>query len=193
MNLDALVQMIYKEGYTNGYRDSEHNKVKLEILNRDAMLDKITSLVCAYFKITEEMLFSKSRKGTIVKARKMSMMLMRGNTKMKLEDIGDYFGGRDHTTVIHSIESLKDLIDVDEEINKEWEYLSSVFKEWVEKNGDLEIQSREFQSEIKRVKRKTGLMKPISSNFHQSVYTRPAAEYSNTGYLSLVKKLSEVG
>jgi len=73
-------------------------------------VDEITAIVCKYFDVTIEKVKAKTRKREIVLARQFAMYFTKLNTGMSLSDIGKYFGGRDHTTVIHSRETIKDLI-----------------------------------------------------------------------------------
>ena len=55
----------------------------------------------------------KTRKREIVQARQITMYLAKAFTKNSLKTIGEHFGGRDHTTVIHSCQTVKDLMDTD--------------------------------------------------------------------------------
>ena len=52
-------------------------------------------------------------KREIVQARQITMYLAKAFTKNSLKTIGEHFGGRDHTTVIHSCQTVKDLMDTD--------------------------------------------------------------------------------
>ena len=58
-------------------------------------------------------LLQKTRKREIVQARQITMYLAKAFTKNSLKTIGEHFGGRDHTTVIHSCQTVKDLMDTD--------------------------------------------------------------------------------
>ena len=51
--------------------------------------------------------------GVHVQARQITMFLAKAFTKNSLKTIGEHFGGRDHTTVIHSCQTVKDLMDTD--------------------------------------------------------------------------------
>ena len=73
----------------------------------------IQKMVCEYYEITYDKLQAKTRKREIVQARQISMFLAKQFTKNSLKTIGDHFGGRDHTTVIHSCQTVKDLMDTD--------------------------------------------------------------------------------
>ncbi len=66
-----------------------------------------------YWNTAYEKLLQKSRKRETVQARQITMYLAKIFTKNSLKTIGEHFGGRDHTTVIHSCETVKDLMDTD--------------------------------------------------------------------------------
>lgn len=67
------------------------------------------------FGLTVADLKSESRRRTIVSARDTAVLLMRRLTKKSLQEIGEYFGGRDHTTVMHSCRKAEAALDVDPE------------------------------------------------------------------------------
>lgn len=71
-------------------------------------------MVAEHFKIKEEFLQSKTRKRSIVIARQLSMYLAKNLTSYSLAKIGGTFGGRDHSTVIYSVKTIKDLLDTDD-------------------------------------------------------------------------------
>jgi chromosomal replication initiator protein len=68
--------------------------------------EKILAAVCDYFKMTPEALRGKSRKKELVFARMMAMILMTEMTQLSLKAIGELFGGRDHSTVIHARDTI---------------------------------------------------------------------------------------
>jgi len=70
-------------------------------------------MVCEYFDVPYDKLLQKTRKREIVQARQITMYLAKAFTKNSLKTIGEHFGGRDHTTVIHSCQTVKDLMDTD--------------------------------------------------------------------------------
>ncbi len=69
--------------------------------------DSIIKEICRYFHIEEMQLAGQSRSRDCVKARQIAMFLIRTMIGISLTDIGELFGGRDHTTVIHSIEQVE--------------------------------------------------------------------------------------
>lgn len=67
----------------------------------------------------------KTRERRIVEARQIAMYFLRGFTNLSLKEIGAMFGGRDHTTAIHSIQTVKDLMYTDKEYRKKVEKLAN--------------------------------------------------------------------
>ena len=75
--------------------------------------DVIIEEVCKMSNLDPAMLRGQSRAKDITNARQISMYLIRKMTNLSLKDIGDEFGGRDHTTVLHSIDRVEDMIKND--------------------------------------------------------------------------------
>lgn len=81
--------------------------------SKEITIDAIQKMVCEFFNVPYERLLHKTRKREIVQARQITMYLAKAFTKNSLKTIGEHFGGRDHTTVIHSCQTVKDLMDTD--------------------------------------------------------------------------------
>ncbi|RYY38729.1 MAG: chromosomal replication initiator protein DnaA [Chitinophagaceae bacterium] len=81
--------------------------------SKEITIDTIQKMVCDFFEVPYEKLLQKTRKREIVQARQITMFLAKAFTKNSLKSIGEHFGGRDHTTVIHSCQTVKDLMDTD--------------------------------------------------------------------------------
>ncbi|HLL42358.1 MAG TPA: chromosomal replication initiator protein DnaA [Segetibacter sp.] len=81
--------------------------------SKEITIDTIQKMVCEFFDVSYDKLLQKTRKREIVQARQISMYLAKAFTKNSLKTIGEPFGGRDHTTVIHSCQTVKDLMDTD--------------------------------------------------------------------------------
>ncbi len=81
--------------------------------SKEITIDTIQKMVCDFFDVPYDKLLQKTRKREIVQARQISMFLAKAFTKNSLKTIGEHFGGRDHTTVIHSCQTVKDLMDTD--------------------------------------------------------------------------------
>lgn len=76
--------------------------------------DYIQKFVSNYFDVSIELLKAKTRKREIVVARQVGMYLTKEFTNMSLKSIGYHYGGRDHTTVIHAISTVNDMMDTDQ-------------------------------------------------------------------------------
>ncbi|MBV8255263.1 chromosomal replication initiator protein [Chitinophaga dinghuensis] len=81
--------------------------------SKEITIESIQKMVCEYFDVPYDKLLQKTRKREIVQARQITMYLAKSFTKNSLKTIGEHFGGRDHTTVIHSCQTVKDLMDTD--------------------------------------------------------------------------------
>lgn len=82
-------------------------------LNKEITVENIKSLVAEHFQVPIEKLGGKTRKRSIVIARQLSMYLAKNLTNKSLKNIGNNFGGRDHSTVIYSCKAVQDLMDTD--------------------------------------------------------------------------------
>ncbi len=82
-------------------------------ISREVSIEYIQKTVCEHFEIPVDKLKEKTRKRAIVQARQLSMFLAKNFTKNSLKVIGKHFGGRDHSTVIHSCQAVQNLIDTD--------------------------------------------------------------------------------
>ncbi|MFZ1748975.1 MAG: chromosomal replication initiator protein DnaA [Saprospiraceae bacterium] len=83
-------------------------------VDREISVENIKLLVAHHFDLPVEKLHSKTRLRDIVMARQLSMFLAKNYTNSSLKVIGNSFGGRDHSTVIHSLKTVQDMMDTDE-------------------------------------------------------------------------------
>ena len=119
-NVTANVRQI--EGTLNkilAYRDLLGDQVDEEAVSRAVrdMLKKsneyipsaevITEYICKYYNMDASVLYSQSRSRDVVNARNIAMYLIRRMTNLSLVDIGKKFGGRDHSTVLHSLDNVE--------------------------------------------------------------------------------------
>lgn len=86
-------------------------------------IEDIKREVSGYYKQEVAKLSAKTRKHEVVLARQMSMYLAKKLTRMSLKSIGAHFGGRDHTTVLHSCQQILNYIDTDKNIRQDVEFL----------------------------------------------------------------------
>ncbi|MGD8690044.1 MAG: helix-turn-helix domain-containing protein, partial [Gammaproteobacteria bacterium] len=68
-------------------------------------------------------LLSKRRSRSITRPRQLAMSLAKELTSHSLPEIGDAFGGRDHTTVLHACRKMKELREGDSRINEDYQNL----------------------------------------------------------------------
>lgn len=89
-------------------------------------LDLIESLVASYYGIAVADLTGKSRSRPLVHARQVAMYLCREMTDSTLYSVGQHFGGRDHSTVVHSCRKIESLLRMKREIFQEVTELTSM-------------------------------------------------------------------
>ncbi|MDX1418850.1 MAG: chromosomal replication initiator protein DnaA [Rubricoccaceae bacterium] len=76
-------------------------------------VEEIQRVVCDYLKIPEDLVRARTRKREVVQARQIAMWFSKDLTAHSLKTIGLHFGGRDHSTVIHGVQSVNDQMDTD--------------------------------------------------------------------------------
>ncbi len=86
-------------------------------------MENIQKTVAEYYKIRVADLHSKRRNRSIARPRQMAMALAKELTDHSLPEIGDAFGGRDHTTVIHGCKKIAELRDTDQRIAEDYDNL----------------------------------------------------------------------
>ncbi|RIX48317.1 MAG: chromosomal replication initiator protein DnaA [Rhodocyclales bacterium GT-UBC] len=95
---------------------------------RNVGMDNIQKTVADYYKIKVADLFSKKRTRAIARPRQVAMWLCREVTSHSFPEIGDAFGGRDHTTVIHAVKTIDSLRTKENELNHDLHVLLQVLK-----------------------------------------------------------------
>ncbi len=83
-------------------------------------IENIQKTVAEYYKIRIADLLSKRRSRSIARPRQVAMALAKELTNHSLPEIGDAFGGRDHTTVLHACKRIKELRESDRRIGEEY-------------------------------------------------------------------------
>lgn len=77
-------------------------------------LDDVVGLVCDHFQVRIGDLRSKKRGRSVSEPRQVAMYLMRRVTKHSLDDVGAFFGGRDHSTVLYAVRKVQSRVDEDQ-------------------------------------------------------------------------------
>jgi len=91
----------------------------LLIHDRLITIENIQKAVCEYYKLRVADLLSRRRPRSIARPRQMAMALCKELTEHSLPEIGDAFGGRDHTTVLHACRRIEELSDTDGRIRED--------------------------------------------------------------------------
>jgi len=95
----------------------------LALQDKLVTISNIQKVVVEYYKIRVADLLSKRRSRTITRPRQIAMSLAKELTTHSLPEIGDAFGGRDHTTVLHACRKVAELRDTDNRINEDYNNL----------------------------------------------------------------------
>lgn len=82
-------------------------------IDTEISIDYLHKVVTEYFNISLESIKSKTRKREIVIARHVAMYLAKQYTNHSLQFIGDYCGGRDHSTVLHAIQTINNMLSTE--------------------------------------------------------------------------------
>jgi chromosomal replication initiator protein len=96
--------------------------------NRQITLELIQKTVADYYKIKVADMYSQKRTRAIARPRQVAMWLSRDLTPHSLPEIGDAFGGRDHTTVLHACRTITDLRNKETQLNHDLLVLSQTIK-----------------------------------------------------------------
>jgi len=83
-------------------------------------IENIQKTVAEYFKIRVADLLSKRRSRSITRPRQMAMALSKELTNHSLPEIGDAYGGRDHTTVMHACKRVKELRGMESRVDEDY-------------------------------------------------------------------------
>ena len=123
----ALKRVIANSNFTGRKIDipliKDSLKDLLAIQARQVSVDNIQRTVAEYYNIKLSDLLSKRRSRSIARPRQMSMFLAKELTNYSLPEIGESFGGRDHTTVLHACKKIKELRDFNNEIEEDYRNL----------------------------------------------------------------------
>jgi chromosomal replication initiator protein len=95
----------------------------LALQDKLVTISNIQKVVVEYYKIRVADLLSSRRSRSITRPRQIAMALAKELTTHSLPEIGDAFGGRDHTTVLHACRKVAELRDTDNRINEDYNNL----------------------------------------------------------------------
>jgi chromosomal replication initiator protein len=100
----------------------------LSIQNRQISVENIQKTVADFYKIKIADMYSKKRPASIAKPRQIAMYLAKEMTQKSLPEIGELFGGRDHTTVLHAVRKIGGDRQKDSELNQQLHVLEQTLK-----------------------------------------------------------------
>jgi len=101
----------------------ESLKDLLALQDKLVSIDNIQRTVAEYYKIKISDLLSKRRSRSVARPRQVAMALSKELTNHSLPEIGDAFGGRDHTTVLHACRKIAELKETDADIREDYKNL----------------------------------------------------------------------
>src|SRR6266850_88989 len=100
----------------------------LNLNSRQVSVEGIQKTVAEYFKIKISDMHSKKRSSNVARPRQVAMALAKDLTQMSLPEIGEAFGNRDHTTVLHACRTIASLRTHDSALNRDYLVLEQVLK-----------------------------------------------------------------
>ncbi len=123
----ALRRVIANARFTGRAITLEFTKEALkDLLSLQAKLvtiENIQKTVADYYKVRVAELLSKRRSRSVARPRQVAMALAKELTSHSLPEIGDAFGGRDHTTVLHACKRIRELRDMDVRMSEDYSNL----------------------------------------------------------------------
>jgi len=103
-------------------------KRAVKVDNHPLTIDDILEKVCQHYGVSQQQVFGKSRKRDYVQVRQVSMYLAQKYTKMPAARIGQLIGGRDHSTVLHSCNTVEQRLKVDKHFQDDLQSIEQSFK-----------------------------------------------------------------
>jgi chromosomal replication initiator protein len=128
--LEGVLNMIVCKSQLKG-RGVSHADVRALIKhnvkpNRGVSVEEVVRRIAQYYEIPEKSIYEKTRKKEVVKPRQIIMYVLREEFSVSYPSIGEKLGGRDHTTVIHSCEKIKEEIKSNNSLEQELEHIRTL-------------------------------------------------------------------
>jgi chromosomal replication initiator protein len=118
--LEGVLNLVQIQTQIKGrmlYTHEVKNLIKNSITQkRNLSTKEVIQSIAEYFSITEDMMYKKSRRKEVVYPRQVAMYVLREVYDISYPSIGEKFGGRDHTTVMHSVEKIKKDLLIDKKV-----------------------------------------------------------------------------
>jgi len=128
--LNTLVARANFEGRKIGAEFAQETLRDLLTVHAQAItIPNIQKTVADYYQLRLSDMMSKRRSRSVARPRQMAMSLAKELTEHSLPEIGDAFGGRDHTTVLHACRTIRDFRETDGKLRQDWEKLLRVLTE----------------------------------------------------------------
>jgi chromosomal replication initiator protein len=123
----ALRRLVANSQFTGNPISMEFAKEALRDMlaaqDKQVSIENIQKTVAEYYSLRASDLLSAKRSRSIARPRQVAMALSKELTKKSLPEIGQAFGGRDHTTVLHATRKVKELVDSDASIEEDYKNL----------------------------------------------------------------------
>ena len=100
----------------------------LSIQNRQISVENIQKAVADFYSIKVADMYSKKRPANIARPRQIAMFMAKELTQKSLPEIGELFGGRDHTTVLHAVRKIGEERSHDGQLNHEIHVIEQTLK-----------------------------------------------------------------
>lgn len=92
----------------------------ISVQDKQITIENIQKTVCEYYKLTSKEMLSKKRTRSIARPRQVAMALTKEMTTHSLPEIGEAYGGRDHTTVMHACRTIEKLRETENRLNEDY-------------------------------------------------------------------------
>ena len=94
--------------------------------SRGVSVEEVVRRIAQYYEIAEKSIYEKTRKKEVVRPRQVIMYILREEFGVSYPSIGEKLGGRDHTTVIHSCEKIKEEVKNNNNLEQELEHIKTL-------------------------------------------------------------------
>jgi chromosomal replication initiator protein len=128
--LEGIINSIAMQTHIKG---RELNIIEIKNLIKNSVKPKktisikeVVKIVSDFYNVSEDSIYEKTRKKEVVKPRQVIMYILREDLNISYPSIGEKMGGRDHTTVIHSCEKIKEDIKSDQALVQELTHIRSL-------------------------------------------------------------------
>lgn len=126
--LNAVICQAQLRGEIPSFSEIKHLIQDTARPKRNISAKEVVKKIADFYDLDENIIYEKTRKKEVVKPRQVIMYILREDYSVSYPSIGQKLGGRDHTTVIHSCEKIKEELKNDEELSQEIQQIRSLLK-----------------------------------------------------------------